>query len=128
MPIPRRPSIAIVDDDPVDARLTRHLLGDDYIVRVYDRAVDALSEFVSATPDVVLCDIMMPNWNGPHLLHAIRNTPECFPVPVIALTGLRTPGIEARLLELGFAEVLFKPVEPDVLLAAVRRALGLTTV
>lgn len=71
-------------------------------------------------PDVVLLDLRMPGMNGLEVLRALRDTEN--PVPVVMLT---TSEEEADLLEalrLGAQGYLLKDMDPDELVAALRRA------
>ncbi len=117
------PYVAIVDDSPEDATLLRLLLGDGFRVRVFHGAVSALASFHSVVPSLVLCDVLMPGYDGPTLLAAMRNVPGCATVPVIAVSALLRDGMVQRLQELGFAGLLWKPVDEEALHLAVKSVL-----
>ncbi|MGA1561717.1 MAG: response regulator [Gammaproteobacteria bacterium] len=71
-------------------------------------------------PDVVLLDLRMPGMNGLEVLRTLRDMEN--PVPVVMLT---TSEEEADLLEalrLGAQGYLLKDMDPDELVAALRRA------
>jgi CheY-like chemotaxis protein len=118
------PYIAIVDDNPDDATLLRLQLGEGYRIRVYHGAIAALAAFRNVAPSLVLCDLLMPGYDGPTLLAAMRNVPGCESVPVIAVSALLRDGMVSRLQELGFAGMLWKPVDEEALRLAVRSVLG----
>lgn len=71
-------------------------------------------------PDVVLLDLRMPGMNGLEVLRTLRDAEN--PIPVVMLT---TSEEEADLLEalrLGAQGYLLKDMDPDELVAALRRA------
>jgi len=74
-------------------------------------------------PDVVVCDIAMPEEDGYVFVRAVRalEPPAC-DTPVIALTAYSRPQDRMQALNAGFNEHLKKPVEPVDLADAVRLA------
>lgn len=70
--------------------------------------------------DVVVSDVQMPDMTGIELLAQLRslgNTP-----PVILMTGYPHTSNPAQVLDLGAADYILKPFEPDAFLASVERA------
>lgn len=71
--------------------------------------------------DVMICDIRMPKVNG---IEAIAYFRENYPrVPLIVLTGFPDTDMATSLLRQGVVDYLVKPVEGDILKAAVGRAM-----
>lgn len=72
-----------------------------------------------STVHVLVSDIGMPDEDGYSLIRRIRAlAPACLP-PAIALTGYARSEDRERALAAGFQAYLTKPVEPDVLIAAI---------
>jgi CheY-like chemotaxis protein len=71
-------------------------------------------------PAVVLLDMMMPVVDGWQFLKERRQTPALASVPVLIMTGLGIANAEWAA-SLGAAGLLRKPVEPEALLAEIRR-------
>lgn len=89
-------------------------------------AVDAV-RIVQAQPvDVVLTDIAMPGQDGYWLVHEIRRLPDpaACRMPVVATTAYGRTHSRDKALAAGFVDHLPKPVEPDLLCAAIARAAG----
>lgn len=75
-------------------------------------------------PDLVLCDISMPELDGFGVLQKLREDPETGGIPFIFLTA-RTTKIEFRRgMELGADDYLFKPFTVDELLSAIAARLN----
>ncbi len=82
---------------------------------------------LSHKPDLILCDIALPEIDGVGVLQVIRRTEELASVPFIFLTA--RPTIPPTQVELGIQpdEYLTKPVTAQTLLAAIQRQLERTT-
>ncbi len=92
-------------------------------------ATDALRSVQEQRFDVVLSDIAMPDQDGYWLVRQIRGLGDVGirHVPVVATTAYGRTHPRQRVLEAGFVEHLSKPVEPNVLRAAIARAAGRST-
>ncbi|MCX7427910.1 MAG: response regulator [Planctomycetia bacterium] len=120
--------ILFVDDDQrvLDAlRRTLHSQRDLWEVTCV-ACPKAAWEMVLETPfDAVVADVQMPGMSGLELLARIRATPRTRDVPVIVLTGLAARELKRQALNLGAADLLSKPVEPEDLVARLRNVLRL---
>jgi signal transduction histidine kinase/CheY-like chemotaxis protein len=74
-------------------------------------------------PDVLVCDVGLPDDDGYGLLQRLRRLPEGEHLPAIALTAYARPEDRARALAAGFRAHLSKPLDPANLL----REIGLAT-
>lgn len=75
-------------------------------------------------PDAVVLDVMMPGWDGPATLAALRADADLAGIPVLFLTAKTQAREVEHLLGLGAAGVLRKPFDPLRLGETVTRALG----
>jgi DNA-binding NarL/FixJ family response regulator len=75
------------------------------------------------TPDLVLCDITMPEMNGHRVLEALRTEPRTAHLPFVFLTGWNELEDVRTGMNLGADDYLTKPVAPDELLTAIRTRL-----
>jgi CheY-like chemotaxis protein len=66
-------------------------------------------------PDVVLCDIGLPELDGYGVASQLRHNPSTSKARLIALTGYGSDDDKRRSREVGFDAHLVKPVDPDVL-------------
>jgi DNA-binding NarL/FixJ family response regulator len=74
-------------------------------------------------PDLVLCDVTMPEMNGHRVLETLRNEPRTAHVPFVFLTGWNEREDIRMGMNLGADDYLVKPLVPDELAAAVRARL-----
>lgn len=75
------------------------------------------------TPDLVVCDIMMPDMDGYAVLSALRKTRKTALIPLIFLTAKVTMGDLRRGMELGADDYLTKPCTVEQFLAAINSRL-----
>ncbi|URC12081.1 response regulator transcription factor [Flavobacterium sp. B183] len=74
-------------------------------------------------PDIVLCDIMMPELDGYGVLHILQKNPETQTIPIIFLTA-KAERVDIRKgMELGVDDYLTKPFDDLELLRAIEARL-----
>ena len=74
-------------------------------------------------PDLILCDIMMPELDGHEVVQALRNEPALASIPFIFLTAKGEKSDLRSGMELGADDYLTKPVSKADLLGAIRARL-----
>ena len=79
-----------------------------------------LERLKEGIPDLVLCDLMMPDMDGYETLQAIRSNPATSTLPVILLTARDDEQCKIRGAELGANDYVTKPFRIPELLAAVQ--------
>ena len=84
-------------------------------------AIEKTQEIV---PDVVLCDIIMPEKDGYEVCAFIKKTPALAHIPVLLLTGAFEPFDQDRAARVGCDGFLAKPFEPQTLIAKVKDLLN----
>jgi putative two-component system response regulator len=120
--------ILLVDDEPSLLDALRRMLRsqrDVWEVTCVACPKAAWAMVLERSFDVVVADEQMPGMSGLELLSRIRATPRTEDVPVIILTGLAARELKRRALDLGAADLLSKPVEPEDLVARIRSVLRL---
>ena len=85
----------------------------------------ALMKVDEELPDLILCDIMMPDMDGYEFRRRVMNNPESFDIPVIFLSGLSSEEDLRNGREFGCDDYLTKPFDTEDLLAVVRGKLAL---
>ncbi len=74
-------------------------------------------------PDIILCDIMMPDLDGYGVLHMLNKLPETGAIPFIFLTAKNETRDLRKGMELGADDYLTKPFDDSVLLNAIKSRL-----
>lgn len=122
---PEKPAIAaqkglrvlVVEDNRDSAESLRRILEVcGYSVTLAYTALDGLEAAKRMRPDVVLCDIGLPDSNGFELALTLRAEPETASARLIAVTAYGTEVDKARSRKVGFERHLVKPVDPLELL------------
>lgn len=121
----RRPSILLVDDEPANLHVLKHILQDDYrllFARDGERALELAS---NERPQLILLDVMMPGTTGHKVCVRLKADPRTEAIPVIFVTALSNPEDEALGFELGAVDYISKPVSAPIVRARVRTHLSL---
>ncbi len=110
----------LVVDDNVDAAesLGTMLAYSGHDVRVAHGGAEALTAAREFSPNVMILDLGMPEMDGYAVARAVRADPKIAATRLIALSGYGQPEDRRRTADVGFDEHLVKPVEHDVLNAA----------
>ncbi len=114
--------LIIDDDDVVRASLAAYLEDSGFHVLQAANGLQGLEVFQQASPDLLICDLRMPQVDGLELIRRINALQVETPVIVVSGAGVMSDAVEA--LRLGAADYLIKPLEDlAVLEHSVRRAL-----
>ncbi len=84
-------------------------------------AVDKAMTFL---PDVVLCDVIMPQLDGYQVCEALRASRELRDVPILLLNGAFEPYDAAKAAAVGALGNVSKPFDPPALVARVKEILA----
>lgn len=120
--------VLLVDDDEATRYWLRRMLEQlGARVEAAASAREALAMVSAHVPDVVLCDIAMPDEDGYSLIRSVRGLPaeQGGAVPAVALTAYAVvPSMVERSLASGFQAHLQKPMQPQDIVRVVRDAVG----
>ncbi|MHB0956296.1 MAG: HD-GYP domain-containing protein [Pirellulaceae bacterium] len=120
--------ILFVDDEqPVLDALRRMLRShrNAWEITCVDRAQVAWELLLENRFDALVSDMKMPGMSGLELLARVRQTEETKDLPVIMLTSLSSRELKRQALDLGAADLLNKPVDPEDLVSRIRAVLRL---
>ncbi|SFB59073.1 two-component system response regulator RssB [Azotobacter beijerinckii] len=117
--------LIIDDDEVVRASLAAYLEDSGFQVLQAGNALQGLEVFEGEEPDLVICDLRMPQIDGLELIRRMGEQQSETPVIVMSGAGVMSDVVEA--LRLGAVDYLIKPLEDlAVLEHSVRRALDRT--
>lgn len=116
--------VLVIDDDPsVRRALDRLLRSAGMTVEVFASTAELLARELPAQSVCLVMDLHLPGVSGLDLLrrlHAARQS-----LPVLIMTGDPDPDLREQALQAGAVAFLTKPLDEDLLLQEVQRALAL---
>ena len=112
--------IVIDDDDPLREIIVELLEVNEYEVISYSNGKDGVKGILENKPDLVVCDVMMPEIDGYEVLNIIRNKEEIKYIPFIFLTAKIENKDFRRGMNLGADDYLTKPFDVEELLKIIK--------
>ncbi len=114
--------ILIIDDDPTLTKMAETFLASHgYQVAVASDGEEGLQKVASFHPNLIILDVQMPKMNGYTLMFELKKIPNAASIPIIVLTAKE--GMAEIFKVEGVKEYLTKPLQPDVLLAHIKKLL-----
>jgi FixJ family two-component response regulator len=115
--------VHVVDDDALARKGTARLLAAAGLeARTYASARDFLNALVPDMSGCILLDVRLPDQTGLDLQAVLEQ--RAVPLPIVFMTGHGQIVDTVRAMQHGAVDFLTKPVDPEVLLAAISRALA----
>jgi DNA-binding response OmpR family regulator len=116
--------VLVVDDDaPIRLLCRVNLEAEGMEVIEAADGTDGLEKARSASPDVVLLDVMLPKLDGWRVAEALLEDPKTGEIPIVFLTARAELRDQARGLELGGIDYITKPFNPVELADLIRELL-----
>ncbi len=117
--------ILIADDEVSLANnLKERLVFEGYDVLLAHEGIRATEMANRQSPDLVLLDLLMPVGTGQTVLQNLRTAPKTKNLPVIVMTAMKQPGLEAEIRQAGAHDFVQKPFEMKDLLEKIRLLLN----
>ncbi len=115
------PATLLVVDDNESSRelLAQQLQRQDHLVIEAASGERCLEVMRSASPDLVLLDLVMPGLNGYEVLQEIRRDEQLRRIPVVVISGVQDEGGAIHCIDAGASDYLIKPVNATLLTARV---------
>lgn len=102
--------ILVIDDDPVILRLMTLILQlENHKVTTVSNVPAAYDIMATTRPDLICCDLMMPEISGIDFLAQRRDDPKLNDIPVIVISGANEPDLFEKACKLGASSYLEKP-------------------
>ena len=115
------PSILIVEDNKIDAKLLqRYLQGEPYQIKFAKDGEEAISRAQQERIDVILLDLILPNKNGFEVCSYLKEMESTQNIQIVAITGLSDLDSKLKGIELGVDDYLIKPVNMHILRTRVK--------
>ncbi len=117
--------LLLIEDDVTVRENTAELLElSNYEVLTAPNGKKGIEKAKAETPDIIICDIMMPEVDGYGVLEALSQDPETLNIPFIFLSAKTEHKDIRRGMDLGADDYLTKPFEEDELLSAIESRLA----
>lgn len=116
--------LLLIDDDPNLILLVKDYLEfRGYDVMTAENGREALEVLDNKVPDMIICDVMMPEMDGYSLVKHIRQEPRTNTIPVLFLSAKGQSQDRVKGLNEGADVYMVKPFEPEELVAQVESSL-----
>lgn len=112
--------ILVIEDDPFIRSDLVEILEEDFDVVSSEHGLMGALWAQEHIPDLILCDVMMPEVDGYDVLSALRGEPMTATIPFIFLTALADKADIRRGMEIGADDYLTKPFTREELLGAIK--------
>jgi len=116
-------NVLVVEDEPEIRFLLKDILKENYIVYEAEDGREALDLIGRVLPDIIICDVMMPNMNGLELCNKIKNDTATCQVPFILLTARGSEDHHIEGYEAGADAYIPKPFNTSHLKVRIRKLL-----
>ncbi len=116
--------LVIEDEADLRASIARFLLAEGYEVLVAGNGEEGVEVAVKSMPDLIICDIAMPQMDGFGTLFSLRENVTTSHIPFIFLTASDRVYDRKFGFELGANDYITKPFSFDTLMAVIRKRLS----
>jgi two-component system alkaline phosphatase synthesis response regulator PhoP len=119
--------ILVVDDDGDIVQFFKRLLerGGSYEVLGITDSRDVIAQLHAFRPDVIVLDLLMPHVGGLEVCQELNDDPIGQVTPVIITSALWKDTDKFKAFKLGITCYLVKPIDKDMLVAAIENVLRL---
>lgn len=115
--------LSVEDDADLQHLLSLGLTAAGFDVHYAFTGPEGYEKALALSPDVILCDMMLPGLNGADLIRKLKKHERVRSIPVIVMTAFSSePGmLEDVVRPLGVVEYLRKPVRMEDLVRVIKR-------
>lgn len=118
-----RKILVIEDEADLRANVSRFLRAEGYEVLAAENGAAGVEIALDRMPDLIVCDITMPEMDGFGVLFSLRENVTTSKIPFIFLTASTRTYDRQWGVELGANDYITKPFKLEDLLAAIRKRL-----
>jgi CheY-like chemotaxis protein len=118
--------VLVVDDSASVRAIVERVLREKHIDVVSAASgSEAIAHFGREEPDLVVCDVIMPDMEGYEICQAVRAHPRLGDTPVLLMSGIVNGSVLARAAAARSSDVIRKPLAADELRGKIDGLLGL---
>ena len=116
--------LLLIDDDPNLILLVKEYLElRGYDVTTAKNGREALRMLEKDSPNLIICDVMMPEMDGYSFVKRVRDNPQTAYLPILFLSAKGQTQDRVEGLNTGADVYMVKPFEPDELVAQIEASL-----
>ena len=120
----KKKKIFIVEDNKLNLKLFKDILESHNIETAYTKnGFEALSLIKKEKPDIILMDIQLQGISGFDIIKQVKSDDEIKDIPIIAVTAFAMKDDEQKILDIGCAEYISKPIFINPFLATIDKYL-----
>lgn len=117
--------VFVIDDSVSVCVAIERMLGEHGFDVVWERdAVTALSTVEKHVPDLIICDLVLPEIDGYEICRSLRANPLLGRVPVVLISGAVDEDVRMRARDADAAAIIAKPFTADRLVDTVQSVLS----
>jgi signal transduction histidine kinase/ligand-binding sensor domain-containing protein/DNA-binding response OmpR family regulator len=110
LPVPSsKYHLLIIEDNPDISEYLCTSLGRYFHIHTANNGREGLAQAIALAPDLVVCDVMLPEMNGLEIVQRIRSEFQTCHIPVILLTALSSGEHQLKGIEAGADAYITKP-------------------
>jgi two-component system cell cycle response regulator len=112
--------LLVIEDNPDNLELMTYLLkAFGHEITTARDGAEGIAAAQRDLPDLIVCDIHLPNVSGYEVALQLKQNPRLRPIPLIAVTALAMVGDRDKVLAAGFDGYLPKPIVPETFVGQV---------
>ncbi len=115
--------ILVIDDEQSICLILENFLSVDYDIITKHDGLEGLEWLEGNLPDLIICDLQMPNMDGYQFLEKVRQRGYTKHTPIIMLSGSETSKERVKCYRLGAQDFLTKPFNPEELEELIKKNL-----
>jgi putative nucleotidyltransferase with HDIG domain len=121
-------SLLVIDDNPDILKLMHFLLRDEFDLLLSSSGKEGLNMLREYNPDLVICDVMMPELDGYTFCREVKSDPNFKHIPIILVTARVGSDVLTHGIDSGASDYIAKPFDPAELKARIRSLLRTRTI
>lgn len=118
------PTVLVIDDNSDIRAMLKEMLRDSYNVQTASDGAEGLRMAARHVPDLVVCDVMMPEMDGLECCARIKGELSTSHIPVLMLTACAMDEQRVNGYDVGADGYVSKPFNSEVLLARIRNLIS----
>lgn len=115
-------SVLIIEDNMELSHLLQKKLSSEYHVQISDGS-DGVEKALELIPDVIICDINLPDKDGFQICRELKNDLRTSHIPTLILTALSDQESRLKALKAGADIYITKPFHNEILMESIKSAL-----